>query len=273
MTVDAGRAGMRHFEEPVPTPRHAPDTLAERIVRVIEAVVDAAEPVGPRGLARSIGIDRSAVGRILQQLAELDVLERRENGYVPGPRLITLSRVMGARDTLPVVAGPVLRSLVDRFDETCYVCAFHGDVAVFTHEIQSSKPLRFVVELGRPVPLHAGAAGRAILAGLGPERTRELLGEGSLPSLTHATITDVDELVRLTVSDRQRGYTLSMEERVAGGTSIAAPFFDHMGRCQGSVVFTSPLSRIDRTRIDEIGGAVAEAAHALSERLVRAVRG
>ena len=141
--------------------RTAGDTLTHRILRVIEAVVDAGAPVGPRGLARLTGIDRSAVGRILQQLGDLDVFERRPEGYVPGPRLFVLGRILSALDALPNAVRPLLGRLVAQFDETCYICALHGDVAVFTHEIQSSKPLRFVVELGRPVPLHAGAAGRS----------------------------------------------------------------------------------------------------------------
>jgi DNA-binding IclR family transcriptional regulator len=255
-------------------PEHrTPDGLIERTVRVIEAVVDAAEPVGPRGLSRSSGIDRSAVGRILQQLGELDVLERRSEGYVPGPRLFSLSRVLGARDSLRPAVAPVLGALVDRFDETCYVCAFHGDVAVFTHEIQSSKPLRLVVELGRPVPLHAGAAGRAILSGLESDEVRRVLGGGPLPRLTARTITDVEELVDVAEQDRLRGYSVSREERVSGGASVAAPFFDASGRCQGSVVYTSPLSRLDESQVEEIGGAVAEAAASLSAQLVRGGRG
>lgn len=257
----------------MPDSTRSPDSLTERIIRVIEAVVDAAEPVGPRGLARSVGIDRSAVGRILVQLGELDVLERRPEGYVPGPRLIAMSRIMASRDTLPEAVGPVLGALVDRFDETCYVCAYHGDVAVFTHEIQSSKPLRFVVELGRPVPLYAGAAGRAILSALAPDVVRGILGEGPLPRLTEASITDPEELLALAVADRERGYTVSHEERVLGGAAIAAPFFDHMGRCQGSVVFTIPVSRLDETQVDDIGKAVAAAAQSLSDRMVRSGRG
>jgi DNA-binding IclR family transcriptional regulator len=77
----------------------------------------------------------------------------------------------------------------------------------------------------------------------------------------------VDELVALAGADRARGYSVSLEERVPGGASVAAPFFDHSGRCQGSVVFTSPLSRVEPTAIDEIGEAVSEAARTLSDRL------
>lgn len=245
----------------------SPDSLAARIVRVVEGVVDAGEPVGPRGLARALEMDRSTVGRLLQQLHGLDVLDRTDAGYRPGPRLFALGRVLAAVDTLPNVIGPVLGSLVERFDETCYICAFGGEAAVFTHEIQSSKPLRLVVELGKPVPLHAGAAGRAILAGLDREVAAELLGRHPLPRLTPNTITDVERLLDLAEEDRRRGYTASFEERVPDGSAVAAPFFAGGAICQGSVVFTSPLARLDRAQVPEIGRAVHEAAARISARL------
>lgn len=248
-------------------PGSEPTGLTRRTIRVVEAVVNAGEAVGPRGLARVVGIDRSAVSRILQNLEEIGVVERTPDGYVPGSRLFALARVLSAVDTFPEYVATILGRLVERFDETCYVCTFQGDVPVFTHEIQSSKPLRLVVELGKPVPLHAGAAGRAILAGLDPEVAADLLGPEPLPGVTPHTIRDPDRLLEIAAEDRTRGYSVSYEERVPGGSSVAAPFFDRRQRCQGSVVFTSPLSRLDRKSVDEIGRAVAQAARALSERL------
>ncbi|MPZ52078.1 MAG: hypothetical protein GEU79_04975 [Acidimicrobiia bacterium] len=144
-------------------------------------------------------------------------------------------------------------------------------MAVFTHEIQSSKPLRFVIELGRPVPIHAGAAGRAILAGLPPEEAEELLGGEPLQVITPNTISDPGELLRLADEDRKRGFAVSIEERVPGGASAAAPFFDRGGRCVGSIVFTIPLARLEMDSIDQIGVAVSESAVKLTEQL-RSVR-
>lgn len=241
--------------------------LTERTIKVVEAVVDAGKPVGPRGLARSLDIDRSAVGRILKQLVDMEVLDRTQKGYVPGPRLFAQARVLSAVDALPDAVSPILGELVEQFDETCYVCTFHGDTAVFTHEIQSSKPLRFVIELGKNVPLHAGASGRAILAGLPPERAEQLLRAQPLTPLTHNTVQDLDRLLAMAAEDRRRGYSVSLEERIPGGAAIAAPFFDRHGRCLGSVVFTTPLVRLEHDSIDKIGTAVAAAAAKLSDHL------
>jgi IclR family acetate operon transcriptional repressor len=241
--------------------------LTERTIVVVEAVVNASEAVGPRGLARILEMDRSAVSRILLVLGRMGVLERRIDGYVPGSRLYAMSRVLTALDTFSEDVSTILGALVERYDETCYICTFSGHVASFTHEIQSTQPLRFVAELGRPVPLHAGAAGRAILAGLGPKHAAELLGSGPLPAITTNTITNPAQVLELVVQDRSRGFTVSIEERVPGGAAVAAPFFDKNQQCQGSVVFSAPLSRLDKENIGEIGASVAAVANTLSRRL------
>lgn len=234
---------------------------------ILESLVAAGEPVGPRALARSTGIDRSAVGRILQQLVALDVLAGENGKYEPGPRLFALGRTLSALDTLPVAASSVLSALVAQYDETSYVCTLHSGAAVFLYESQSSKPLRYVVDLGRPVPLHAGAAGRAILLGLEEEHARELLESSPLQQLTENTVYDVESLLEMRAADREVGYSVSIEERVEGGAAVAAPFYDSSGCCQGSVVLTAPLARfadMDRTLI---GNALREAAQTLSSRL------
>ena len=243
------------------------ESLLSRVVSIIEAVVDAGEPVGPRALARNTQIDRSAVGRILQQLDSLDVLSGVEGKYEPGPRLFALGRTLSALDTLPNAATSVLASLVATFDETSYVCVLHGGAAVFLYESQSSKPLRYVVDLGRPVPLHAGAAGRAILAGVSEETARSLLETAPLEKLTDNTVCDVDELLAMRGRDVKAGYSISLGERVEGGAAVAAPFFDRAGSCQGSIVLTAPISRFAHVDQPVVGEALKLAGATLSSRL------
>ncbi len=115
--------------------------------------------------------------------------------------------------------------------------------------------------------MHAGASGRAILAGLPRDEAAALLKSVDLAPLTDATIVDTEELLRTAARDRTIGYTVSRGERVEGGLAIAAPFYDGTGTCQGSVVFTSPLSRHEEVNTATIGEAVAVAARTLSARL------
>lgn len=243
------------------------ESLLSRMIVILESLVAAGEPVGPRALARSTGIDRSAVGRILQQLVALEVLVGENGKYEPGPRFFALGRTLSALDTLPAAATSVLSALVARYDETSYVCTLHGGAAVFLYESQSTKPLRYVADLGRPVPLHAGAGGRGILLGLSEESVRELLHSAPLQQLTKNTICDVESLLELRARDLEVGYSISREERVEGGAAVAAPFFDSSGLCQGSVVLTAPLARFAQMDQSLIGCALRDAADTLSARL------
>jgi IclR family acetate operon transcriptional repressor len=243
------------------------ESLLERSTRVIEAIVEAGEPIGPRALARATGIDRSAVGRILKQLAALGMLTAQDGSYSPGTRLYGIGRGLSAQDSLPRAAHATLAGLVQEFDETAYVCTWRGNSAVFLYEGQCSKPLRYVIELGRPVALHAGAAGRAILAGLPQDIASELISQQPLPSLTDATMTDLNELLEQRSRDLEVGYSVSRQERVEGGFAIASPYFDHNGTCLGSVVLSAPLSRLIDNQIDVMGQSVHSAADGLSARL------
>lgn len=242
-------------------------SVAARTMLVIEQVVAAGEPVGPRGLARMTGMDRSAVSRLLQQLRHLGMLEQRDGGYVPGPRLYTMARALAAGDSLLEAARPILRTLVEQFNETCYVCQLQGSTGIYVAEEQCDHPVRYVVELGQPVPLHAGAAGRAMLSALSRDDARRLLQRAELARVTENTITDLDTLLAAAESDRARGYTVSISERIHGSASVAAPFFDATRTCQGSVVFSCPQDRLDRSRVPQIGATLAAAARALSSRL------
>ena len=259
-------------------PDSAPTTLTEvsegprdshtsRIIAVIEALVESGEPIGPRKLARRAGVDRSAVARILRQLSEVGIVERDTGGYVAGARLFALSRTVAALDSLAKAAMPILRSLAEQFNETCYVCVRQGDACVLIHQVSSTRLVRYVVELDQPFPLYAGASGLAILSGLAPGELSDYLARTTLEPLTALTVADEGRLREMIEEGKTLGYSVTEGERIEGGFAAASPFFDEGGICRGSMVFTLPLSRLNRARIPEYGAAVQEAALALTARL------
>src|SRR5262249_34913474 len=130
----------------------------------------------------------------------------------------------------------------------------------------SNHPIRVVLDVGQSAPIHVGAAGRAMLAGVSDEAIRETIGSYNPEKCTSRTIVDLDELLRHARKDRKRGYSFSIGERFAGGTGLAAPYFGPGGICVGSIVCTRPTARANDRR-EELGQAVLAAAIELSERL------
>lgn len=244
---------------------------AEKIVRLLELVVGTNGESGVRAIARLAGMDKSTVNRLLIQLQDLRIVESGviAGRYIIGPRLFSLAAAVSARDDLWMAAKPTLERLAARFNETCYVAVLETGAYVFKNKVECTQPIRFVFELGQRLPLHAGAGGRAILMGMRREQMEEIIQRTTLEPLTTNTITDSESLRGQILRDRRRRYCVSIGERVVGGSAIASPFFGADGSCLGSVVFTCPAIRLDKSKIPEIGRAVLTASMQLSTRLGR----
>jgi DNA-binding IclR family transcriptional regulator len=244
-------------------------SMTWRLVQVIEALVDARDGLGVRETSRRTGIDKSAVGRLLTQLQELDMATQdpATGRYYVGSRLFAIGATIVARDSLGRAAHPVLERLAGRFNETCYLAVRESNGFTFRAKVESTRPIRYIIDLGLLAPFHAGAAGRAILTGMPDDELNATLASFQPEPLTDTTITDRDVLRKTVDSDRERGYSFSAGERVHGGTALAAPFFDATGMCRGSIVFTRPAQRHGDDDLDAIGAVVVAAARELSERL------
>ena len=242
-------------------------TTAERVVHLLEAVALTPGGVGIRSLARESGIDKSAVSRLLRHLNELGFIEATDGKYVTGPRLNALARAVAARDMLVEAVRPLLQRLADKSAETVCLAELSGDEIVYRDVIESSRPLRYVVPIGVGAPLHAGAGGRAILAGLRDEERESYIRSRKLTAITSATIVDRAALRRTVLADRERGYSVSHGERFSDGTAVGSAFHWAGGSCGGAIVVAFPSARLGEHDLDALGAAVAGAAHELSVRL------
>lgn len=240
-----------------------------RIVRLLEAVATTDTNTGVRALARESGIDKSAVSRLLRQLTDLDVLEPSDvaGRYHIGPRFFAIARAVSSRDELGRAARPILERVVATYDETSYLAVREGNEVVFRERVECDQPIRYVIDMSRPSPLHAGSAGRAILSALDDDEFEAVVGSLTLEAVTPQTITDAGELRRRRAEDRQRGYTVSIAERSVGGCGVAAPFLGPDGGCLGSIVITMPQIRFYPASAHLWGAAMVAAAQELSRRL------
>ncbi len=251
-------------------PSAAPTGAAQRVVALLEAVAAAETSTGVRELARLTGIDKSAVSRLLAQLQQLGMVQQAQGAqgrYEAGPRLFSISSMVAARDSLLLAARPVLRDLVDEVEETCYLSTLEQDGCVFRTKVDCDKPIRYMLEMDRPMPINAGAGGRAVLSGMPRSEAAALLDRLPLERLTPQTVTEHGELLRLAEQDRRRGWSISIGERLIGGAAVAAPYFTADGSCHGALVLAVPADRLGEERVPVLGAAVSAAAAVLSVRL------
>ncbi len=227
--------------------------VVEQAAAVLYAFSASQPEMGVRELARKLELSVSTAQRVLTSLAHVQLLsfDERTQKYSLGPGVLQLAAAFPQQNDLVTVARLPMEQLWRATRESICLHVCVADRRVTLYQIESPHELRFKAEIGRPYPLHAGAAGRALLAHLPEREIDRILSAIELERLTDNTITDPVELREELSTCRRLGYSVSRGERVAGGAGIAAPILPH-GQLVGSVSIYGPELRLTDERIQEL---------------------
>ena len=215
--------------------------------------------------AELLGRPKSTVSRWLAALESAGFLER--DGAV-GPyglsmRLAALGELAQQATPLQRVARPALERLVASTGETANLVVLTSGAAVNVLVVESPRPIKHVGWLGRRLPLHATAAGKALLAWRERADARRLL-RGPHERFTAHTVTVRDDLMRELERTRRRGYATAWAELEEDLAAVAAPVWGHAGQVLGALTISAPVSRVPRRALRGLAPAVQEAAAATS---------
>jgi len=214
----------------------------ESPVRSIERALDILDCFEPGKLelsltdiARKIDLSMSTTSRILSTLEKRKFLSRNidTQRYSLGSRIAQIGALGLSNMELRKVALPFMRDLNALFNEGVSLYVIREDERICIERVESSLPLRRVVNVGDRHPLTRGAAGRVLLAYMPKERREALLAKDAFT--TEEALEDL----------RRGGYTVSIGEREEGVSSIAAPIQD--ARCEviASLSMSGPSVRFE----------------------------
>jgi DNA-binding IclR family transcriptional regulator len=236
----------------------------DRIVAVLDALTDRHRDRGwgVRELADAVGLSRSTVNRILQGLVERGLARVDSNAtYFIGPRLRVLAKVLHDRHPL-LRAAPAVMEELSRTADATVMLAVHGprpDVAFIALLHQQAGSIRYHLEPGMDLPLHAGAAGRAILSEVGVDVLRP-----PLPRYSDHTVVDPTELEQDVRATREAGYVISVGQHIPLAAGVAAPL-----RVGPELVAALSTTRLRHNTtdadLDHLGPIVRKAADALAD--------
>ena len=215
-----------------------------RALLVCEAVSEH-QPIGVRELARAMEEPRSLVQVALDRLHAAGWLVRTDDGrWSLSLRCAVIGGRAGEADALRELARPTMERLREVSDESVRLWVPDGDHVVLIGHMDSRQAVRSVVQPGGyTVPVHASAAGKAILAFLSPGELDVLLAR-PLAALTPHTIVDPDELrAQLTVI-RERGWAQTFHEATMDVGAVAAPILDPAGRPLAAIALALPMHRL-----------------------------
>lgn len=131
-------------------------------------------------------------------------------------------------------AVPELRRLLAETGATSFLCIRAGDRAVCVERFEGRDVRSLALTLGQSLPLHRGAAPRAILAFL-PQSERNALIEELATTDTDGHPTSRTEIMTLVDDVRRRGYAVSDGDVTPGIAAVGAPIFNHRGEIEAAL--------------------------------------
>jgi DNA-binding IclR family transcriptional regulator len=197
-------------------------TVTSKTTTILDAFAGNRTELSLSEITRATGLPSSTVHRLTQELVNWGGLERTPRGrYAVGLRLWEIaarsSRSYGLRDA----AMPFLQVLFDLTREHVQLAVLDGHDALLVEKVTGSQAVETVGRVGGRLPLHASAAGKALLAAA-PDEVREEILASPLAAYTPRTITTASALRRELAEVRCRGYARSRDEVSIGASSCAA---------------------------------------------------
>ncbi|MFJ7184697.1 IclR family transcriptional regulator [Lysinibacillus xylanilyticus] len=182
-------------------------------------------------LSAKCNLPLSTLHRILKAMIKEGMIE--QDDQTKQYRLGTIWMELGLQvyDTMDYISKirPELERLAREVEESVYLSKPAGLDTIIIERIDSAaNPIRIYDQLGIRIPMHIGAANKAILATMPVSQSKEII-EQLIP---HEEIADLEaqlEQIKL------QGFAISHGERTAGTSSIAVSILNGFNEVVGAV--------------------------------------
>lgn len=241
---------------------------AERTLDILLAFLREGRGLGISELSRAVHLPKATVHRLVSVLAGRGFLARDPltAQYRLGLNVFRLGTMFLAQTHVREAALPAIHALAGETGETVNLNVVIDRRRVCIEKAESTHDIRHAVELGRPMPLYAGASGKLLLAHL-PESEVEAVIASGLDRLTGRTVVDAARLRRGLAEIRRRGVAVTSDERVEGASAVSAPVRDASGRVVAGLTISGPTYRFTPDRVRRFTALVLEGARTISSAL------
>jgi DNA-binding IclR family transcriptional regulator len=229
-------------------------SVLSRAARVMDAF-GAQDPVlSLNDLTARVGLPKSTVHRIAEQLVELSWLERTACGYRVGMRLFEIGGLVESRHRLRNAALPYLQDVSQRFHMSAHLGVLDGHEVLYL-ETLPARGAALPTRQGSRMPAHCTGLGKAMLAFSDQKCVDSIISRGLAPRTEYTIV--VPDVLRDELGEIARtGVAYDREESIRGVGCAAAPLRGS-GRAIAAISVTGSTTQANRK---EVTMAVREAA-------------
>jgi len=242
----------------------------ERAFGLLELLAHSDAPMGVCELADVTQLPQATVHRLLTTLVKLGYVskDRETRRYTLGLRTFSLHGSVLRNMHLGIQAMPVMKALMARVEETVHLAVLSEGEVLYVDRVEGLyAPPSMYTYIGKRVPAHCTALGKAMLAHLPCEMVTDILKRRGMHQMTAKTIVNPQVLEQEFERTRKRGFAVDNEEIEDGIRCIAAPIRDYTGAVCAAISISGPKTRVRPDREAELSRAVIWAVSLISTKL------
>jgi IclR family pca regulon transcriptional regulator len=215
---------------------------------VLEAVAESEHDIALSALAKRVSLKKTNTWRLAHTLVRLGYLRQdpETRRFSPSSRVLALGYAYFDSLDLKQLAQPILRDLLTRVDELVNLAIMDRDELVFVDRMKpSSQVVNVNLRPGSHLPLYNTSLGRALISERPLPWLRQYMSHLDGDPMATRYVQDGGKRLLKMLSDvRERGYSLSDNERVEGLRSVASPIRDKTSEIVAAVNILVPSTRM-----------------------------
>ncbi len=197
----------------------------ERAFAVLVAMAGSTGALGVSELARRTGLPKSTVHLSLATMRRIGFVEKDADSdrYNLGLQAAQIGARAAERSRLIGYLSGRMRELAERSREAVSLGIRTGRSVIFIERFETAHVLKTSIRVGVPMPLHASATGKVLLAALSDDEVCEIYPDEQLPEQSEKTIRSRTALLAELAEVRDRGYAYNHDELYDGVSAAAVP--------------------------------------------------
>jgi len=221
---------------------------------------DGKAPLALKEIGISTGLPESTLFRVLLTLEKHGYLKQAVDGtYQLAPKL-RFGWLIEQANLLRDKVRPELERLTRRFNETVSMAYLYDDRIHVLDSIETFHEIRITNRIGRVLPPHCSALGKAITAFQDRAVAEQIVEVYGLSRRTEFTITDRARLFDEFAQIRSAGVACDRQESILGGICYSAALRPAEGPVVAAISLSTPIARMTPERDEETRKAVLETA-------------
>lgn len=241
----------------------------ERALKILDLFDEFNTELKITEISSKLDLNKSTAHSILKTLKQYDYIKQNvDTGkYSLGMKLIERGNFVMNSIDVRSIAKKYLLDLSQKTGNTTHLVVLDGKVGVYIDKVEGPNKTIVYSRIGRSVPIHSSAVGKALVAFKSEDDIASLLKDYHFYKQTEKTITNKEAYLTELKQTVKNGYSVDVEENEEGVYCIAVPLYDHTSSVIAAISMSFPSVSVTDDLKQGIAQLLKETSLKVSEQL------